>query len=120
MNQPGRATVFAIAPTGPLCATAGGTGTRYSEAARKTGGDVLSICASDYSPLLQSVAGRAFSPQDRFPLSATPDPTTIEVIVDGVPTPSGWTYDASQNQVVFTTKPPSGAKISIKYRKICP
>ncbi len=118
LQQPGRATVYAIAPAGVGCGTAGGTGTRYAEAAQKTGGDVLSVCAPDYGSLLQSVASKAFSPQDRFPLSAQPDPATLRVTVDGQPS-TAWTYDPLTNQVVFTQRPGSGAKVAVQYRKVC-
>ncbi len=119
-GQPGRATVYAIAPTAAACATAGGTGTRYGQAAAKTGGDVLSICAPDYAPLLQSLAAKAFSPQDRFPLSSQPDSSSIAVTVAGVPQTGGWSYDSASNAVVFSPRPAAGAKVEITYRRICP
>lgn len=119
-NQPQRVTLFAIAPTDRTCSTAGGTGTRYAEGAQRTGGEVLDVCASDYAPLLQRVANRAFSPQDRFPLTEQPDVPTIEVRVDGTQVTGGWTYDAASNSVVFTTLPPAGARIEIYYRRVCP
>lgn len=119
-HQPGRGKLFAIAPTGSGCATAGGSGTRYAEAAARTGGQVMSICAADYAPLLEAVAHQAFSPQDRFPLSAVPDPGTLTVTIDGVPVTSGWSYDPATNQVVFSPRPEPGARISVTYRKACP
>ncbi len=118
-NQPGRVVIFALAPTGSGCSTAGGVGTRYEEAVDATGGEVLSICSADYGPLLSSVANRAFSPQDTFPLSGIPDGTGIEVFIDGVAQTAGWSYDAEDNQVVFTTIPPPGARIEIQYRRMC-
>ncbi|MGA9526259.1 MAG: choice-of-anchor D domain-containing protein [Myxococcaceae bacterium] len=118
-NQPGRAVIFALAPTGGGCSTAGGVGTRYAEAAAKTGGEVLSICEDDYGPLLASVASRAFAPQNAFTLSATPDGTGMTVLIDGVAQAAGWTYDAANNQVVFATTPPPGARIEIRYRRLC-
>jgi hypothetical protein len=117
-SQPQRATLFAIAPTGP-CATAGGTGNRYIEAAQRTGGEALSICAGDYVPLLQSVANKAFNPQDRFPLSTSPDPTSIKVLINGVEQSGGWSYDPAGNAVQFSSIPAPGARIEITYRKAC-
>lgn len=119
-HQPQRVTLFAIAPTADGCGTAGGVGTRYLEAAARTGGQVMSVCEPDYAPLLRTVANRAFSPQDRFPLSERPDVGTIEVRVDGIVTTEGWTYDSPTNSVVFTTVPPPGAKVEIAYRRACP
>jgi len=118
-NQPQRAVIYAIAPTDVPCPTAGGTGTRYADAARLTGGDVLSICAADYSPLLTEVADKAFSPQSRFPLSAQADPGAITVTVDGVVLTSGWHYDAATNSIVFDQTPAAGAHITVQYRISC-
>jgi hypothetical protein len=118
-GQPQRSALYAIAPTASSCSTAGGTGTRYAEAAARTGGDVLSVCASDYSPLLQQVANKAFSPQDAFPLSGTPEVGSLAVTVNGQPQSSGWSYDAGLNQVVFSPRPAAGAVIDVSYRPVC-
>jgi hypothetical protein len=119
-NQPQRSTLFAIAPTAASCSTAGGTGTRYADAVAQTGGDVLSVCASDYAPLLQQVARKAFSPQDRFTLSAPPEPGSVQVLVDGVEQTAGWSFDSIANQVVFSSLPGAGARIEVHYRRQCP
>jgi hypothetical protein len=118
-NQPQRMTIYAIAPTASGCPTSGGAGTRYAEAAGRTGGEVLSVCASDYSPLLRSVANKAFSAQDRFPLSEQADPGSIAVRVNGSPVTSGWTYDSGTNSVLFSSAPAPGAKVEIYYRRAC-
>jgi hypothetical protein len=118
-NQPQRTTIYAIAPTAAGCPTSGGAGTRYAEAAGRTGGEVLSVCASDYAPLLRSVANKAFSAQDRFPLSELADPGSITVRVNGSPVTSGWTYDRGTNSVVFSSAPAPGAKVEIHYRRAC-
>ncbi len=115
----GRTTIYAIAPQGSGCSTAGGDGTRYAEAAQRTGGEVMSICASDYRPLLENVAQKAFSPQERFSLTYPPDPATIAVAVDGAPVTAGWTYDPAANQVVFAPPPRAGARIAISYSRAC-
>ncbi|XXF75631.1 choice-of-anchor D domain-containing protein [Myxococcaceae bacterium GXIMD 01537] len=119
-HQPQRVTLFAIAPTAAACGTAGGVGTRYAEAAARTGGQVVSVCEPDYAPLLRTVANKAFSAQDRFPLSEQPDPGTIGVTVDGVPATGSWSYDPRTNSVVFSASPPPGAKVQISYRRACP
>ncbi|HZH16325.1 MAG TPA: choice-of-anchor D domain-containing protein [Archangium sp.] len=117
-NQPQRMTIYAIAPTAAGCPTSGGAGTRYAEAASRTGGEVLSACAADYAPLLRSVATKAFSAQDRFPLSEPPDAGSIAVRVNGSPV-TGWTYDGATNSVVFSTAPAPGAKVEVYYRRAC-
>jgi hypothetical protein len=118
-NQPQRSTLYAIAPTATSCSTAGGTGTRYADAAAQTGGEVLSVCAADYAPMLQQVARKAFSPQDRFALSAPTEPGSVQVFVGGVERTSGWSYDAISNQVVFSPLAATGAQIEIRYRRAC-
>jgi hypothetical protein len=117
--QPQRTTIYAIAPTGTACGTAGGSGTRYAEATARTGGEVLSVCAADYAPLLRNVATRAFSPQDRFPLSELPDPGSVAVRVNGSPVSSGWRYDGPTNTVVFSVSPAPGARVEVAYRRAC-
>lgn len=117
--QPQRMTIYAIAPTAAGCPTSGGAGTRYAEAATRTGGEVLSVCAADYAPLLRAVANKAFSAQDRFPLSEQPDAGSIAVKVNGAPVTSGWTYDGATNSVVFSSAPAPGAKVEIYYRRAC-
>ncbi|MCK8496699.1 choice-of-anchor D domain-containing protein [Myxococcus fulvus] len=118
-NQPQRATFYAIAPTATACGTAGGTGTRYAEATARTGGEVMNVCAANYGPLLSAVANKAFSAQDRFPLSDSPEPGSVTVTVNGAPVTTGWRYDAPTNSVVFTNVPAPGAKVSISYRRSC-
>jgi hypothetical protein len=117
--QPQRTTLYAIAPTGVACGTAGGAGTRYAEATARTGGEVLSVCASDYAPLLRNVATKAFSPQDRFPLSELPDPASVGVRVNGAPVSGGWRYDSPTNTVVFSVSPAPGARVEVTYRRAC-
>ena len=119
MGQPGRAALFALAPTATPCATAGGEGTRYSEAAQRTGGDVESICAADYAPFLAQVPARVAGPQARFPLSEVPDPATLAVTVDGVLTQTV-TYDAARNEIDFAVTPQGGSRIEVNYRRVCP
>jgi hypothetical protein len=118
-NQLQRANIYAVAPTGAACSTAGGSGTRYAEAANRTGGAILDICAPDFTPLLQTVAQKAFSPQDVFPLTETPDTTGITVKINGTDVMSGWHYDAATNAVVFDATPAPGSDIAITYKKAC-
>lgn len=114
----GRASLYAIVPSGETCPSASGQGLRYAEAASRTGGAIESICASDFGPLLQDVVGRAFSAQTRFPLSGTPDASGVTVTVDGAPA-TGWVYDAASNTVVFSAPPPPGSEIDVTYTRGC-
>ncbi len=120
-RQPQRVGVYAIAPTAEGCPTSGGGGTRYAEAAARTGGEVLSVCANDYAPLLRAVANKAFSNQDRFPLSEAPDASSLTVRVGGSVVTGGWSYDAATNSVVFEADhvPAAGARVELYYRRAC-
>lgn len=118
VDQPQRAMIFGIVPDGSSCSTAGGSGTRYAQAAQMTGGKVMSVCATDYSPLLTDVADQAFTPQAVFPLSKKPDMNTITVQVDGADV-DNWVYDAPSNSVIFQQAPSPGSEISITYKKLC-
>jgi hypothetical protein len=117
-QQPQRVTVYAIAPTARGCATSGGAGTRYAEVAQRTGGEVLSVCEPDYTPLLRAVASRVFSAQHRFPLAERPEPGSLRVQVNGAPA-SGWTYEPSANNILFTQVPAPGAHVEVQYRLTC-
>jgi len=114
----GRASLYAIVPSGETCPSASGQGVRYAEAASRTCGAIESICASDFAPLLQDVVGRAFSPQTRFPLSGTPDASGVTVTVNGTPA-TGWVYDPGSNTVIFDAPPPPGAQIKVTYNRSC-
>jgi len=114
----GRAALYAIVPSGEVCPSASGQGLRYAEAATRTGGAIESVCATDFAPLLRDVVGRAFSPQTRFPLSATPDASGVTVTVNGTPA-TGWVYDSVSNSVVFAAPPPAGALIEVTYTRSC-
>ncbi len=118
VNQAQRASIYALAPI-EACATAGGVGPRFGEAARSSGGEAVSICAPDYAPLLQTVASRVFNPQDRFTLTRTPEPGTISVTVNGARVTSGWTYDAGTNSIVFSPIAAAGANITVTYSRAC-
>lgn len=114
----GRASLYAIVPSGEVCPTASGQGIRYAETAARTGGAIESVCAQDFAPLLQDVVNRAFAAQTRFPLSAAPDASGVTVTVNGAPA-AGWVYDAPSNSVVFAVAPPPGASIEVTYTRGC-
>ena len=69
--------------------------------------------------LLRNVATKAFSAQDRFPLSELPDPGSVAVRVNGSPVSSGWRYDGPSNTVVFSVSPAPGARVEVAYRRAC-
>ncbi len=89
-----------------------GPGVGYYEATQETHGGFLSIC-SEWSTALNTVAAYGVT-RDTFPLSHTPDRSTIEVRVDGMLRTTGWHYMSDSNTVVFTEDiPHSGNVIDI-------
>jgi hypothetical protein len=111
------AVVNAIAgdyPGGCATAEAGGG---YYEASAATGGLFLSICATDWSSHLESLAENARADLSQFELSAVPVPETIEVRIDSVTTTTGWTFNDTDNAVDFDDDhiPDGGATIEIEY-----
>lgn len=101
---------------------------RYADMAEKLGGSWYSICAfgieDGTSPsLLEQIGADAFQPVQVFPLTQPPVQGTIVVKVDGVPCPTGWTYDGLEETVVFdpasTCFPGPDTEVSITYELDC-
>ena len=94
---------------------------RFTEMARRTGGVVGSICDLSFENTLTQIAEALNTLRKIFPLSLKPDPSTIQVNVNGAQIPrdatNGWTYVASVNAIEFlgTYVPPPAADIQIQY-----
>ena len=101
-------------PSGCGGATAG---RGYYELTGYTGGTFLSICATDWGTHLETLAENSVTVLDQFDLTDYPVEETIEVSIDGVVTSTGWTYNATDNSVVFDEKsiPEGGSTIEIEY-----
>lgn len=94
------------------CSTAS-FGDGYYDVVNNLGGTFLSICATDWGTQMDTLARDSMSLLS-FVLSEIPVDHTIVVTVDGVET-LDWSYDSSQNAVVFNSAPTSGATIDIVY-----
>lgn len=96
-------------------------GDRYVEAQLATEGLRESICSADYSALLERIALKVLGLENRFALREVPDPTTLEVRVDGALIPQrerhGWTWDAGTNIVSLDgyAVPAPGSTVDIRY-----
>ena len=117
-GQGARSVVHAVVPSGAGCATAGGAAARWEALVQRTGGELLTACAPDYGPLMATVGARAGAPADRFPLSYRPDPTTLEVTVEGR-TAQGWRYEPVFNEVSFAVPPAAGSRVEVAYDRAC-
>ena len=98
----------------------GGTAEPYTgfyEATVATGGQFLSICATDFGAHLETLAEGSAADLSSFTLTDSPVEETIVVRVDGVTKTQGWEYDQSENQVEFEADyiPEGGSTIEIEY-----
>ncbi len=98
------------------CATAD-AGVGYYEVVTATGGLYLSICATDWSSHLISIAEVAAADLSSFELTDFPVPSSIVVTVDGVVQTEGWEYDPVDNAVKFDDDhiPSGGSTIEVQY-----
>ncbi|MFN7134298.1 MAG: hypothetical protein ACK4N5_19620, partial [Myxococcales bacterium] len=96
-----RVQAHALVPDGS-CRTVSERAERFAEVARRTGGEVASICGG-YDGLLERIARQASGPQAEFPLSwPVDDPASVTVRVNGVTVPNTqWRIDVARNALVF-------------------
>ena len=110
--------VIVNAVVGPVpdgCETAE-PGTGYADAVRWSGGVSDSVCDPDWVNLFEDLGGLAAGePTDTFPLEAPPEDGSLVVLVDGVPTTDGWTYEPDLQAVVFDEMPAGGTIIDLQY-----
>lgn len=91
-------------------------GTGYMEAVDATGGVYLNICNDWASSSNLADLAEASVFQDTYELSRTPYTDSISVEVNSSYRTTGWSYDATQNAVVFTTRiPTEGDTVDIHY-----
>lgn len=112
--------VFFAAITGPnpIGCWSADAGSRYLEIVDATGGLFGSICDSDFGVTLQNLAFEVTSVGNNFPLTEVPDPTTIQVMVNGIPqATTTWLYSATANAVQFIPgyEPAGGDAVTISY-----
>lgn len=106
----------AVAGDSPSGCTANGGaqfGDGYYDVVTDLAGTFMSICATDWSVTMDTLARDSISILS-WPLSDTPIEETISIQVEGVPN-SNWTYDAASNSVTFTVAPAEASTIDITY-----
>jgi hypothetical protein len=118
-----------VGPPGGCSSSSGdaSAGMRYIDLANATGGNVASICQSDFADSLASIGEIAFGLKTQFFLSRVAEPSTIEVRINGTLCATGgggnWTYDAASNSVIFIEDggcmPQPGDEIEIYYETVC-
>jgi hypothetical protein len=135
VKEGGRLRWDVIGPTGP--GTVGCTvnwypnRTGHQAYTQATGGKILDLCATDWSPLLNELAAQTTGPRSLFPLRVTPDPLgslpfTVAVAGQDVraTTDGGtpvWAWEPVRNAVRFTplSAPPATDPVEISYPVSC-
>jgi trimeric autotransporter adhesin len=115
-NQPGACTSGALAGQ-----SNSGTNTALYELVNATGGSAATICATDYSAILDNIATQAAGSASAYTLTKVPVSSTIVVKVNGSTVTqdatNGWQYNATNQSIVFSGSawPTEGATISVSY-----
>lgn len=97
-------------PTGTASAAA-----RYDSVAGTSGGQVVSICATDLAPVLETLSEATIVWQTEFLLRSAPVEDSMVVEVDGVPASGGWILDRTVPAVRFDAPPAPEARIDVSY-----
>jgi hypothetical protein len=101
-------------PGDATCKTAPYPGQVYANAAAKSMGKVGSICAADYTQILNDISSdMAKVLDDSVTLKAIPDNGTTQVYINGTLQTSGFTVMGKT--VKFTKAPPVNSEIKITY-----
>ena len=115
-SSPDLVTAHAVAGDYPSgCSTNGGAqfGDGYYDVVSDLSGTFMSICASDWSVTMDTLARESMSTMS-YLLSGTPIEGTIEVLVNGSIS-TDWVYDSSSNIVTLTVAPEDEDDIDISY-----
>ena len=94
-------------------------GHRYLQLAQMTNGESYDIINDSFDTILQNIGQRLAEFSSSFQLKYPADPHTIEVYIDGVPSPqSHWRYLRNNNSVSFedNASPRVGSQIKIIYK----
>lgn len=114
---PARASaVVGLPPTG--CTSATGTAQpamRYTEVVQAASGVQVSICETDFAPLLEALGGASIAYQTQFWLRERPRVGSVRISLDGADLETGWSLDADLAVVRFEIAPPPGAILEISY-----
>ena len=108
-------------PTESLCDTwvsSIDVGTRYMDATNAFGGNIIDICADDWTAGVADAAA-SVEPHESWTLSHTAIPESVRVFMNGALVDSGittWSYSEIDNTVYFHTIPSGSTLVEIGYR----
>jgi hypothetical protein len=93
-------------------------GTRYMDATNAFGGNIIDICADDWSPGVADAAA-SVEPHELWPLTYQAIADSVRVFINGSlwePSMTTWNYSEVDNTVYFTSIPPGSSLVEIGYR----
>jgi len=93
-------------------------GTRYMDATYAFGGNIIDICADDWTAGVADAAA-SIEPHEQWPLTHEAVPESVRVFMNGVvvdPGMTSWSYSESDNTVYFHTIPAGSTLVEIGYR----
>ena len=120
-NRFGQIETAVVSGQGTGCQSSNGSATpspRYERFVQDLSGQTYSICG-DWAGNLASIGQTAFGLAVSFELSRTPVASTVEVRINGRLQSSGYSVDLSAPAVVFTSPPPEGARVEVRYTPEC-
>jgi hypothetical protein len=93
-------------------------GTRYMDATNSFGGNIIDICADDWTAGVADAAA-SIEPHELWVLTHTAVADSVRVFMNGAlvdPGMTSWSYSESDNTVYFHTIPPGSTLVEIGYR----
>ncbi len=116
-EHPGDVVVHGVGGDNPSGCDSNSAYTGVWEATVATGGLFLSICAKDWASHLVALAEASTAGVKSYYLGVEPVPDTIVVVIDGLTSTQGWSYEERTNAIVFDSGhvPQAGAIIEVEY-----
>ena len=90
-------------------------GTRYMDATNAFGGNIIDICAEDWTAGVADAAA-SVEPHESWTLTHTAIADSVRVFMNGILSTSGWIYSVTDNTVYFTDVPSGSTLVEIGYR----
>jgi len=115
------ASIINLDATETVCLTAPNptdVGTRYMDATAAFSGNIIDICADDWTAGVADAAA-SLEPHESWELTKTPIIDSIVVFINGSPDFS-WVYSSTDNTIYFTVIPAGSSLVEIGYRYLLP
>ena len=115
------ASIINLDATETVCLTAPNptdVGTRYMDATAAFSGNIIDICADDWTAGVADAAA-SLEPHESWVLTHQPETDSVRVFINGVvqdPGMTTWLYSEADNTVYFSSVPAGSSLIEIGYR----